>query len=103
MAVVTKEAILERVKTLAGENKDDNVISLLEDVTDTFTDLEQRSTGGGDNTDWKAKYEELDTSWRERYIARFENTDVVDTATHEQEIETASDETLTYESLFKEG
>lgn len=73
MAVKNKEEILEAIKTRVGENTDDETISFLEDVSDTLADLETKATGDGE--DWKAKYEENDKAWRERYTNRFFSKD----------------------------
>lgn len=67
------EEILEEVKARVGEQTDDETIAFLEDVTDTFTDLETKAKGDG--TDWKTKYEENDTEWRKKYTERFYSSD----------------------------
>lgn len=69
MAVKTREEILNSIKTKFGDQTDDETIAILEDVTDTFTDLETKANGDGE--DWKAKYEENDASWRKKYTERF--------------------------------
>lgn len=73
MAVKTIEEILEEIKARVGEQTDDETIAFLEDVTDTFSDLETNSKGDG--TDWKAKYEENDAEWRKKYTERFYSSD----------------------------
>lgn len=73
MAVKTREEIFEAIKTRIGEDTDDETIKFLEDVTDTFYDLESRAKGDG--TDWKAKYEENDAEWRKKYTERFYSSD----------------------------
>lgn len=76
MAVKKLDELLEQMKTLIGENADDNVLSILEDVSDSFNDLAEKG-----NSDFEAKYNELETkyneldaSWRARYKARFFGT-----------------------------
>lgn len=69
MAVKTRDEILEAVRSRIGDNTDDESIAFLEDITDTFTDLEEKTKGDG--TDWKTKYEENDKEWRKRYTERF--------------------------------
>lgn len=64
----TREELLNQLKETIGDSKDDKTLSLLEDITDTFTDMETRAS---DTTNWKSKYETLDSEWRERYKARF--------------------------------
>lgn len=97
MAVRNKEEILEAIKTRVGEQIDDETISFLEDVSDTFTDLETRANGGGE--DWKTKYEENDKSWRERYTNRFFSKEPEPEPKPEPEPEVKK----TFSDLFKEG
>lgn len=72
MAVKTKEEILKEMKSVMSGHNDDDGIAFIEDITDTMTDYEQKSK---DSTDWKAKYDENDKMWREKYKARFFNKD----------------------------
>ena len=62
--VKTKEELLNGFKAKLGEDTSDETISLLEDLNDTL-DLTK------DNVDWKAKYEENDKQWRDKYTSRF--------------------------------
>ena len=59
---LTAEELLAKAKTVIGDRTDDEALGLLEDVKDSFV---------VDTEDWKAKYEELDKTWREKYKARF--------------------------------
>ena len=68
MAVVSKEDLLNRITAFIGEDKNDEMITLVEDVTDTFDDFDNKTK---DATNWKQKYEENDKNWREKYINRF--------------------------------
>lgn len=68
MSVRTREEILEAIRSRIGEDTSDESISLLEDITDTMEDYETRVA---DKTDWKNKYDELDATWRRKYIERF--------------------------------
>lgn len=97
MAVRNKEEILEAIKTRVGEQTDDETISFLEDVSDTFTDLETRANGDGE--EWKKKYEENDKSWRERYTNRFFSKEPEPEPKPEPEPEVKK----TFSDLFKEG
>lgn len=98
MAVKNKDEILEAIKTRVGDNTDDETISLLEDVSDTLTDLETRATGG---EDWKTKYEENDKSWRERYTTRFFSKEPEPCPKPEPDPE--PEVKKTFSDLFKEG
>ena len=46
---LTKEQLLEKIKPIIGDSTDDNVLSLLEDINDTFNSSDE---------DYKIKYEE---------------------------------------------
>ena len=99
MAVKNKEEILEAIKTRVGEQTDDETISFLEDVSDTFTDLETRANADGE--DWKTKYEENDKMWRERYTTRFFSKEPEPDPKPEPEPE--PEVKKTFSDLFKEG
>lgn len=93
MAVRTTQEIIDALKESFGESPDDTQLAMLEDVSDTFTDLNERS-----GEDWKTKYEENDKAWRKRYTDRFSGK-------ADPEPDQGGDEPepklLTYESLFK--
>lgn len=103
--VRTKEELIDVIKGRIGEVITDDDISLLEDIADTYADLEGKAA---DQTDWKARYEENDRSWRQKYIDRF-NAGVESDADFVEEPKDA-DETIleyekpkTYEDLFEVG
>ena len=64
----TREELLNLLKDAIGESTEDSALALLEDVTDTIADLETRAA---DTTNWRSRYDELDSEWRARYKARF--------------------------------
>lgn len=64
----TSEELINAVKERLGDDTSDEALALLEDVSDTLGDYNDKLT---DTTDWKTKYEELDTSWRQKYRDRF--------------------------------
>lgn len=100
MAIKTKEDIMQAINNALGDDKSDEAISLVEDISDTFDDMQSRANGDG--TDWKAKYEENDEAWRKKYKDRFFNSDGKgdDDGKNDGGEE---DKPLTYENLFKEG
>lgn len=67
--------LIEAVKTRIGDNPDDDSVAFLEDITDTLTDYDNKTK---DNTNWKEKYNELDKSWKQKYIERFSDGDYED-------------------------
>ena len=69
MAIKTKDEILTALRDRFSDDASDEVISLIEDISDTYTDLETKAKGDG--VDWKAKAQEIDEEWRKKYKDRF--------------------------------
>ena len=69
MAILTRDEYFARLHDKLGEDTSDDGISFLEDMTDTYNDMETRASGDGVN--WEQKYKELDESWKKRYRHRF--------------------------------
>ena len=94
----TKTELMERAKAIIGDNTSDEAIALLEDISDSF-DADK------DTTDWKAKYEENDKMWRDKYTSRFFDGAPDETVVKKQEQEdeqTKEDdaEDITIDDLF---
>ena len=83
MAIVSKEDLLSRLTAIIGEDQNDDAITLVEDMTDTFNDFDSKTKDG---TNWKQKYEDNDKAWRQKYIDRF-NKGVVEEPEDEPEEE----------------
>lgn len=98
--VRNKSELIETIKTFIGENDSDEAIAILEDVSDTFTDLEGRIN---DKEDWKTKYEENNKAWRKKYKERFTaplpEKESEDPETPEENPEEENE--LTFDNLFK--
>ena len=99
MAIRTKEELLSSINTHIGDDASDDVLSLIEDTTDTMNDFENKSKNNGEN--WEQKYRENDAAWRKKYRDRFFGGN--DSDNDEPEIDTKKDKPLTFENLFKEG
>lgn len=99
MAVRTREEIMESIRTRIGDSTEDKDIAFLEDISDTFDDMESRASGDGE--DWKTKYEENDREWRRKYTERFfsKGEDPEDPEGPEDPEE---EEPKTFEDLFEE-
>ena len=98
MAIRTKEEILTSVRSHFGDDTSDETLALVEDITDTMSDLENKANN--DNTNWKKKYEENDAAWRKKYRDRFFSGD---SGGEGNDPEPDTRKNYTYESLFKEG
>lgn len=99
MGVKTKTDILNSLKEIIGESTEDNALSLIEDVSDTFDDFENKTK---DNTDWEKKYKENDEAWKKKYKDRFfssgDNDDDNDDNKKDDEV---VEKPKTYENLFE--
>ena len=102
MAVLSKEDLFNKIKERIGDATDEETLSFVEDVTDTFNELETKATGDG--TDWKAKYDELDESWKKKYRDRFFSGETsAEDVKEEQEEDVKSDgEKKEFKDLFEE-
>lgn len=69
MAVLNREEFFARLDTRLANDTSDEGIAFLEDMTDTYNDLERKANGDG--VDWESKYKALDESWKKRYRHRF--------------------------------
>lgn len=102
MAVLKREDFFSRLdERLKGDTTDEG-ISFLEDMTDTYNDLERRANGDG--VDWETKYKELDESWKKRYRHRFFSGSGTDSIVVDGEIdkEEYEPEEIKVDDLFKE-
>jgi hypothetical protein len=68
MAVLSKEEFTARVQKLVGEDNSDEAIQNLEDLTDTYNNLETVKSG---EVDWEARFKENDAMWSKKYRDRF--------------------------------
>lgn len=104
MAVRELADLLEDIGKMFGDDVSDEKLRLLEDISDTVADATAPRPEDGE--DWKAKYEENDRMWRQRYRDRFmSGPEVSDKIKVELEVERDPEpepKTLTYEELFKE-
>lgn len=101
--VLSKEDFMKRLQERIGDDTSEDALSFIEDFTDTFNDLETRSTSDGEN-EWKTKYDELDKNWREKYKARFfESKTEPEEVKEEQKEDVEKDgEDTSFDDLFEE-
>lgn len=98
MSVRTRDDLLNAIKERIGEDTSDEALKLIEDVEDTFGDLEGKASS---ESKWEQKYRENDESWRKKYRDRFFSKPTE----HEDDPDEDEPEVkpLTFDSLFKEG
>lgn len=97
MAVVNKDTIMERLRENFNDNDSDDVLGLLEDVTDTLNDYQSRLE---ENGDWKERYEQNDREWRQKYKDRFFNNDPEPDPEPEPDKDPEQTTPTTFEELF---
>ena len=72
MAILTREEFFQQLQNHIGTDSSDETIRFMEDMTDTYNDLDTRANVDG--RQWEQKYKELDESWKKRYQHRFFNS-----------------------------
>lgn len=100
MAILSRDEYFNRLNDYVGADSRDETISFVEDMTDTYNDLERRNT----DENWEQRYQELDNAWRERYKRRFFSGDTASIQSEvvaDNEIDDA--EEITIDDLFIEG
>lgn len=100
MAVLSREEFFDALHSYLGEDSSDAAISLLENMTDTYEDMERRS---GDSADWERRYNELDETWRRRYKHRFLTGHSQIDVTETDDVEVIDPEEVEIDDLFDEG
>ena len=69
MSVLNRDDFFNRIQNIVGTDVSDDSLSFIEDMNDTYNDLESRANGDG--IDWQQRYNELDEAWKEKYKKRF--------------------------------
>ena len=105
MSVLNKEQFMTRLQEHIGEDNSDEALAFIEDMQDTFNDMEIKSSGNSDE-EWQKKYDELDKSWRDKYKARFFNTGTTPSDVKEDQKkdvkEDGETENISFDDLFEE-
>lgn len=102
MAILSRDDYFKKLHERMPSTTSDDDISFLEDMTDTYNDLENRANG--DSEDWERRYRELDNSWREKYKHRFFNggdRNIPPAGRKPDEDNGPSAETITVDDLFE--
>lgn len=97
MAILDRENYFIRVNEMVADDGSDKAISFIEDMSDTYNALAERTE---DASEWERKYRENDEAWRKKYQARFFRGDAEIIDTKEEEIELRPEE-VTIEDLFE--
>ena len=97
MAILNRDDFFSRINEVIGSNSDEASIKFVEDMSDTYNDLESKINSG--NGDWEQKYHDLDEAWKKKYKQRFfSGTSAVISG----DGETKKTEKTDFEDLFEE-
>ena len=101
MAVLDRDTFFSRLQERVGEDTSDESISFVEDMTDTYNELERRATGDG--VDWEQRYKDLDDAWKKKYQHRFFSAggSYSNPTGNQPESEDDKAEKITFGDLFK--
>ena len=100
MAILDRDNFFKRIRERLGEDDSEEALSYLEDMTDTWEDIERRASREGEEN-WEEKYNNLDAEWRKRYRDRFFNTP--EGVKEDQEEDVKDDgKVRSFETLFEE-
>lgn len=100
MAILDRDNFFKRIRERLGEDDSEEALSYLEDMTDTWEDMERRASREGEEN-WEEKYNNLDAEWRKRYRDRFFNTP--EGVKEDQEEDVKDDgKVRSFETLFEE-
>ncbi len=94
-----KEEIMALMKGIVDKTaSDDDIVALLEDISDTL-DAQAAEVSA---EEWETRLKELDETWRKKYVDRFFGGEDVEEVTEESDNEMIEEETeLSFDKLFK--
>ena len=99
MAKLTRDEFFNKLNDKFGTDSSDESIQFIEDMTDTYIDLEKQANGNG--VDWEQKYKENDLAWKKKYRNKFfSGGDIAPPQDEENEEENKS-ANITINDLFK--
>lgn len=97
---MTLEEFIKIIHDFIGDDTSERALKFVDDVTNAFNSAV--SSSSSDNEDWHKKYDELNESWRKKYMHRFFNGDVNFDTNDDDETSETTAETITTEDLFDE-
>lgn len=97
---LSKEELLEKVKTYVGDRADDETLEIIEDISDSFESSESTEKIEEIKTEYESKLANLDNEWREKYKARF-FSQKDDTGNEGDESDISDEEKTDYSDLFE--
>lgn len=99
--IKTKEELLEVIRGLGGESPSDEIISLLDDITDTMDSIPNVDELNSRIETLEGEKEQLDSEWRKKYTDRFFSSGEEEEIRPNEEPDEEK-ESYEYDDLFKE-
>ena len=109
MAVLNKTEFMNLIKSRVGDDSSDEALKFIEDINDTFNDLESKiKPNKKSDEEWQKELDNKEQEWRERYKARFFESDGTDDEKDDDMLAPTEDkpkpeETVTFNDLFNES
>ena len=103
MPILTRDEFIKRVNERIGNDTSDEAIHFVEDMLDTYSDLETRAANN--SNDWEQKYKDNDAAWRKKYTSRFFSGGPIgngESIQKTEETEEYKPEEVSVEDLFEE-
>ena len=100
MAVLSRDDFFTRLNTIVGSDVSDESIQFIEDMTDTYNDMEKRITSS-ESVDWEKKYHENDEAWKKKYTNRFFSGNGNSAIQYQNEDKSTEPQDVTFNDLFK--
>lgn len=101
--ILKREQFMSAIGEYVGDDNSEQALQFIENVTDTFNDLEKRAVNGEDFVP-KAELQKVNDEWAKKYKERFlqGTPQIIDSQTG-NEPDDESEKPLLFENLFKEG
>lgn len=104
MPVLNRDDFFARINEIVGDDTSETALSFIEDMTDTYSALEE--TGNDERVaELEKELEETNAAWRKRYKERFFSGGRVNSFTDPEQLEdeqNALNEEITIDDLFEE-
>lgn len=103
--ILTREELMSRLKDRFGEETDEASLGFIEDITDTYDDLQMKADTKEDAAkleEMTAKYNDLQKKYRERFFSPEAPVESGDDTTIIEDDEEVVTEKLHFEDLFEE-
>lgn len=103
--ILTREELMSRLKDRFGEETDEESLGFIEDITDTYDDLQTKADTKADAEaleEMTAKYNDLQRKYRERFFSPEMPVESGDDTTIIEDSEEVVTEKLHFEDLFEE-